>query len=134
MTKEELESFDNLYTDLEDIDDLDMGLEIISYKIRKTMQDFANTLLKQSFELQAYKKLVEENFEIIETSDLKTKSFIVAKSLEAQKFKDKEDKLREYIKNSEYTETDFEGGTFGELGIYKDILQILNEGVENDKR
>ena len=56
MTLEELESFDELNTDLHDIDELDMGLEIISHHIRKSIQEFAEIIFKQEIELQAHKE------------------------------------------------------------------------------
>jgi hypothetical protein len=60
MNKEEIESFKELNTDLEDIDDLDMGLEIISYKVRTTMQEFANTIINLQSQLDISNKKLEE--------------------------------------------------------------------------
>ena len=70
--------------------------------------------------------------EIISICDYETKVFNENKKLQQQlqAYKDKEDKLREYIKiNGEYK------GAYTELGRYmacRDILQILNEGKNNE--
>ena len=114
MNKEELNEIESIDIVLNDIDDLDMGLEVISYKVRKSLQELSKVAMEQSSQLQAYK--------------------------------DKEDKLREYITSYESISTiqglnnidknkDLDNTTMIEmtnryLEVHDKLLQILNEGSD----
>lgn len=65
MNKEELDSFEELNINLQDIDDLDMGLEIISYKVRKSLQELADIIINQSCQISTYKDKEDKLKEIL---------------------------------------------------------------------
>lgn len=55
MSEEELNEIESLDIVLNDVDDLDMGLEVISYKARVCIQELSKVVMEQSSQLQAYK-------------------------------------------------------------------------------
>jgi hypothetical protein len=85
-------------------------LEDTDYK----MEEYVRVPKDEYERLKAYKELVESNFEIIEVSDLSAKRFIVERSIEAQSFKDKLDKIKSYLSMFD-SDSDFK----------IDILQII---------
>ena len=70
MNEEELDSFEELNIDLQDIDDLDMGLEIISYKVRKSLQELADIIIDQSCQISTYKDKEDKIRELFESEKL----------------------------------------------------------------
>lgn len=84
MNSEELDSFQELNIDLTDIDELNMGLEIISYKARKIIEELANIVVKRNSVLFNYQDKIREIEEFY--NDI----------LNEYKKDDKKDKTREF--------------------------------------
>lgn len=105
MSKEEIESINKLDIDLKDIDDLDMGLEVISYNVRKNMQEFTNIIINQQSQLaQANKKyedlqhdIKEERHLIPLTEKLEVVSILNDTREKLKESNEKLDKIKEYI-------------------------------------
>jgi len=107
MNEEELNEIESLDIVLNDVDDLDIGLEVISYKARVCIQELSKLVMEQNSQLQAYKD-----------KEYKLREYVLS-----------------IIKEHETGQYDV--STVGlaikeHKGNIENILQILNEGEKNE--
>ena len=123
MNKEEIEELKEFTIDLNDTDDLALGLEICSKKSNMVIQEFIDTIVQLQQENQ---ELIKENKILRENAENNDK--VVDKvNWENQLLKKQIDKSIEYIQNHQlvfrYHTTEEIDEWFNQF--YKDVLDIL---------
>ena len=142
MNKEEIEELKEFTIDLNDIDEIALGLEICSKKSNMVIQEFIDTIVQLQKENQELKKQIEEinKFKFSYRKDETKIPPIIRKQKDVETIKNLENQQKEFINYMNKTidelecddvgDEELKGYLIQEIDIFKEILSKYKEIIE----
>ena len=137
MNKEEIEELKEFTIDLNDIDEIALGLEVCYKKSNTVIQEFADTIIQLQQENQSLKKELEEKNKpqiFIDTQDIEER---YAEGLyqdyleeENKKYKNQQKEFIDYLKQTIIDSTEGSEQQY----YYQQVLETYKEIIGGDKR